>query len=361
MGACHRRAAGAVTGAASHIAERPASEQARGGEPSGAVVPERGIYADLFRRGYRFDFFQAVRLLEAFFPDAPPPGTSASPAAERIRFRPHPATVFPPADVRSVALSGEGAEVTVTFMGLYGVASPLPVYLYEDLATEADDTLPLRHFLDIFNHRLYSYFYRAWKKYRPGGAVGSRDDSAARFLAVAGLGTPGALTDAPVSTGRLAGFAGLLNRRVRNAEGLHTLLSAFTDGLKVQVIENVVRRVRVTERPRLGSGRPAATLGGSALLGATVLDAGGKFRVALGPMGMEDFEAYLPGGPRADALGYLIRLYAPDFLDFDVLLKLETRQMPALRLGDRNARLGENTWVGRPPEAVLTERIVTYA
>jgi type VI secretion system protein ImpH len=322
-------------------------------------VPERGIFADLFRAGYRFDFFQAVRLLEAFFPDAPPPGTSADPGAERIRFRPDPAIVFPPADVRSVTLDEGGAEMTLTFMGLYGVASPLPVYLYEDIATEADDTLPLRHFLDIFNHRLYSYFYRAWKKYRPSSpADPARDDSTARFLALAGLGTPGALAGAPVSTGRLAGLAGLLNRRVRNAEGLHTLLTSFTDGLAVEIVENVVRRVQVAERPRLG-GPPALTLGGSALVGATVLDAGGKFRVVLGPMGLADFEAYLPGGTKAEALGYLVRLYAPDFLDFDVLLKLESDQAPALRLGDRGTRLGENSWIGRR-KAVVTERLVTY-
>lgn len=351
-----------MTDPAPHIAERGTN----GAEPNGRAgrteLPERGIYAELFRRGYRFDFFQAVRLLEAFFPDAPPPGTSADPAAERIRFCPDPAMVFPPADVRAVTLDEDGAEVVATFMGLYGVASPLPVYFYEDLATEADDTLPLRHFLDIFNHRLYSYFYRAWKKYRPGSPEDpARDDSTVRFLAVAGLGTPGALGDAPVSVGRLAGFAGLLNRRVRNAEGLHALLSAFTNGLPVEVVENVVRRVRVIERPRLGQGSPAATLGGSALLGATVLDAGGKFRVVLGPMGLDDFEAYLPGGPKADALGYLVRLYAPDFLDFDVLLRLKTQDRPALRLGDRSSRLGENTWVGRPPETVVTERVVTYA
>jgi len=345
-----------------HIAERETNGADPNGRAGQADLPERGIYAELFRRGYRFDFFQAVRLLEAFFPDAPTPGTSADSTADRIRFRPDPAMVFPPSDVRSVTLNEDGAEVTLAFMGLYGIASPLPVYFYEDLATEAEDTLPLRHFLDIFNHRLYSYFYRAWKKYRPGSpADGRRDDSTARFLAVAGLGTPGALSDAPVPVGRLAGFAGLLNRRVRNVEGLHALLSAFTDGLPVEVVENVVRRVQVTERPCLGRGSPSATLGGSALLGATVLDAGGKFRVVLGPMGLDDFESYLPGGPKAEALGYLVRLYAPDFLDFDVLLKLKTEDRPALRLGDRSARLGENTWVGRPPETVVTERTVTYA
>ncbi|MEP0548462.1 MAG: type VI secretion system baseplate subunit TssG [Rhodothermales bacterium] len=330
-------------------------------QAAGPAVPQRGIYADLFKTGYRFDFFQAVRLLEAYFPNAPEPGTSANPASERVHFRPYAATVFPSSDVRSVTLGEDGADVMVTFMGLYGVASPLPVYLYEDLATEAEDTFPLRDFLDIFNHRLYSYFYRAWKKYRPGGsAAGTRSGGTDRFLAIAGLGTPGALAGAPVSVARLAGFAGLLNRRVRNAEGLHTLLSAFTEGLPVEVVQNVPRRVRVADRPALGRGATAATLGGSALVGATVYDVGGKFRVALGPMGIQDFEAYLPGGPKAEALDWLVRLYAPDFLDFDVLLKLETQQVSALRLGDRNARLGENTWVGRG-EAVLTERIVTYS
>ncbi len=326
--------------------------------PAGrAAVPAKGIYADLFGAGYRFDFFQAVRLLEAYFPDAPAPGTSAG--GERIRFVPHPATVFPASDVRSVTLGAGGAEVAVTFMGLYGIASPLPVYLYEDLATEAPETDALRHFLDIFNHRLYSYFYRAWKKYRPD-EIASRERRTHRLLAVAGLGTPAVLDGAPVSTDRLAGLAGLLNRRVRTAEGLAMLLAAFTDGLPVEVEENVLRRVPVADRPRLGQGGARATLGGSALLGATVLDAGGKFRVALGPMGLADFERYLPGGDRAQALGWLVGLYAPDHLDFDVLLRLRADEVTGLRLGDRSARLGENTWLGRPPDA-LTERLVAYA
>lgn len=330
----------------------PAPEQ---GAPEQGI-PAQGIYASLFREGYRFDFFQAVRLLEAFFPEAPEPGTAADPAAERIRFRPDPAGVFPPSDVRAVERTPQGAEVVATFLGLYGVASPLPAHLHEDLAAETAETRPLRDFLDIFNHRLYGYFYRAWKKYRPGEGA----DGTARFLALAGLGTPGALEGAPVSLSRLAGYAGLLNRRARNAEGLRTLVAAFTDGLPVEVLENVPRRVPLARRPRLGRTPERATLGGSALLGASVLDVSGKFRLRVGPMGREDFEAFLPGGERAEALAYLVRLYAPDHLDFDVLLLLEAEQMPALRLGDRRARLGENTWLGRPHGAPLAERIVAY-
>src|SRR5512146_1022934 len=128
-----------------------------------------GVIARLFREGYMFDFFQAVRLLERFFPEGKSPGEAVDIAEEQIRFRPHNGLAFPATDVRGVEhLEGvqERARITATFMGLYGIGSPLPVYFYDSVATETEESKPLRDFLDMFNHRLYSLFYRSWRKYR---------------------------------------------------------------------------------------------------------------------------------------------------------------------------------------------------
>ena len=55
----------------------------------------------------------------------------------------------------------------------------------------------------------------------------------------------------------------------------------------------------------------------------------------------------------------LVRLYAPDYLDFDVELLLRTAEIPTLRLDDPRTRLGVHTWLGRPRQELLAH-LVAY-
>ncbi len=336
-----------------------------------AEAPDRlalqGVYRRLFSQGYDFDFYQAVRLLEKLYPDAPRPGMGSDVRQTRIFFRPHTALVFPGTDVkRAEWLDDEdreaGTRLTVTFMGLYGMGSPLPVYFYDVLATEEAETFPLRDFLDIFNHRLYAYFYRAWKRYRPEVHTGAPDEGAhaKRFMALAGLGTDGALDHTPMTAPmRLASFAGRLAPRVRNAQGLRALLAAFLDGITVRIVENVPRWVPIPERPSMGSGGLGLALGATATIGKSVLDVSGKFRVVLGPITFAQYQAYLPGEPGAQLVAYLVRLYVPDYLDYDVELHLDTSDIPSVQLGNKAIQIGLTSWLGKPAEPI-TKLHVTY-
>ncbi len=321
---------------------------------------ERGVYRRLKDEGYRFGFFQAIRLLELLFPDEPGPGTTTDFAEAPIRLRPSPDLVFPATDIKRIEWTGENrVQVIATFMGLYGVDSPLPYYFYDDLAKDEEDTRPHRDFLDLFNQRLYAFFYRAWKKYRPGmhHRADGRDRLSKQFVALSGLGTPHASDDVPLAPLRLASQAGLLGPRVRNAPGLESLIEAFFNDIEVKVIENVPRWVPIPSRSGLGA--ESLRLGEDATIGEQVHDRSGKFRVRLGPMGIDLYLDLLPGGERAAELQSLVRLYAPDYLDFDVELQVHSDDMPPTRLGESTAQLGLTTHLGTSTEPIL-DRIVEY-
>jgi type VI secretion system protein ImpH len=313
-----------------------------------------------------FDFFQSVRLLEVFLSSAKGTGETGDLKDERIRFRPHHGLAFPAADVHSIERLGgtpEHARITATFMGLYGVDSPLPGWFYEAIAYEADFAQPLRDFLDIFNHRLYSLFYRSWAKYRlfehyssPSG----RRELLLRALSLSGLGTSGCTDNIETRPVHLAAFAGILSFQVRNAEGLRNLLAELLLDIPVAVLENVPRWVPLPERSQLGrNGKRSIVLSVTSLIGRKVNDISGKFRVILGPLTLGQYVALLPGGDRTGKVNSIVRLYVRDALDYDVQLRLKTSEIPMLRLGDSALKIGLTTWLGRP-RTETTSRLVDY-
>ncbi len=104
-------------------------------------------------------------------------------------------------------------------MGLTGPTGVLP-YAYTELILERlrSKDNSLASFLDIFNHRMISFFYRAWEKYRfpVTYALGEEDLFTHHLLDLVGLGTPGLRGTAgggrrgPVALRRAAGDANAL-------------------------------------------------------------------------------------------------------------------------------------------------------
>ena len=101
-------------------------------------------------------------------------------------------------------------------------------------------------------------------------------------------------------------------------------------------------------------------LGVSATIGERVYDEAGKFRVIVGPLTSADFLSLLPGGESARKLAWLVGLYVPDQLAYDVELILNAAEARPTRLGSAESRLGLTTFVGTPRTDVVS-RIVTHA
>lgn len=116
------------------------------------------------------NFYRFCQLLEQSQTDAPVPGSGWLIRQEPVRFRPHPGMGFPSSEIRGIEdpepeHSHLPPTVRVNFMGLYGVESPLPTHYIDDIAQRRDGCEATRDFLDIFNHRLITQYYRIWRKY----------------------------------------------------------------------------------------------------------------------------------------------------------------------------------------------------
>ena len=320
-------------------------------------TPAERTLAWMEREGYRFEFFQAVRLL------AGARGGLASVGGpdvrrESVRVSPDPASVFPAADVRHVRRTPAGSvQVEVGFGGLYGVDAALPASFHDRVSTGSDDIQPLRDFLDLLGHRPYAQLWRAWSRFRPevrpgrgAGATPPSDVHAARAAALAGASQT---EPSPVPLPTLLPLAARLSSWSRSAEGLRAVLELAT-GERVRVRENIPRLVRLGDRPRLGRAR----LGVDAVVGARIHDESGKFRLEVGPLSLGAFRDLLPGAPGSARVDALVRLYAADALDYDVDLLLNSNEAPRLRLGDAaSAQLGRNASVGTPPPPLVRRRV----
>ena len=324
---------------------------------------------ELVREPFRFDFFQAIRLLglAASVPSESHTPSNRThllhlPAEELIRLRAHVGHAFPASAVGSFAASSEseGAlvhEMTVTFMGLAGTGAVLPPHytqLLIDRLREKD--FALRDFLDLFNHRLIGQFYRAWEKchffvgYESFRRGRTRDaDLLTRMLSsLVGLGTSGLRDQQTIPDEVLLYYAGHFAHRPRSAVALEEIVAdLFELPTEIKQFRGQWMRLNPADRTRLRSGGHNQ-LGVSALAGGRVWGIENKIRVRLGAMKYEQFLRFLPGHAGNTSLCQIVRFFVGPALDFDLQLVLRKDETPRCRLTrSGGSRLGWNTWLLR--------------
>ena len=95
-------------------------------------------------------------------------GYDGNPAHELIRFQGDKTLDFCPVESTEKQLSVNNKQaLEVSFFGLFGSQGILPQHYTELMLSrlKQKDT-SLVDFLDLFNHRLSSLFYRAWEKHQ---------------------------------------------------------------------------------------------------------------------------------------------------------------------------------------------------
>jgi type VI secretion system protein ImpH len=319
--------------------------------PQAPAAPVETLLARLAAAPWSWSFYQAMRRLEAHYPDRPRLGRSGRPAQDAVRLGQEPSVVFAPATLASWETGQEGRpdRLLVHFFGLFGPDGALPLHLTEyarDRRRNHRDAT-FQRFADIFHHRTLSLFYRAWADSRPTVSFDRpKQDRFSLYVgALMGLGTEFVRhRDAMPDLAKLH-FAGHFSGQTRHAEGLAAILSAFFRmPVRIESFVGAWLALDPRDRTRVGESPRTAGLGRTAVLGARVWSRQHKFRVVFGPLTLTEYLRLLPGGSSFHRLIPTVRNYVGDALIWDVNLILKADEVPPLQLG-RQGRLGWTTWL----------------
>lgn len=353
---------------------------------------------------WAYDFFALVRRVEAVQHDTPGFGASNRVGEDPVRFAQEPSLAFPPSTVSQFHFpkTNAPARLFVTFMGLLGPMGPLPLHLtefaYQRIQHHKDRTLA--RFLDVFNHRAISLFYRAWAASQMPASfdraapvsdacemsdlerqqllAADRDRYAAYVGSTFGMGTEDVRHRDALPDAAKLHFAGRLAAATKGPEGLASVMRTYF-GVDAEVEEFAGRWVELPEadRCRLGERGPGCSLGtlsgGGAVCGARVWECQGAFRVRLGPMSFDEYQRLLPlglpdyreevwrrrfggkgrapGATSAHRVEAWIRNYLGDEFAWEVTLVLRASEIPRATLGG-GTRVGWTSWImsGSSPE-----------
>jgi type VI secretion system protein ImpH len=338
----------------------------------------------LFDKPYRFEFFQAVRLLERIYAGRNPVGyTDGPPSREVVRFRALASLAFPPSQLYQFVEQGEDglqSELVVAFMGLIGPLGALPDS-YTQLLLGHEGA---RDFLDIFNHRLISLFYRAWEKYRfhiayerrgvrvgggrrgrEGGPAGEDDPFTEYLFDLIGLGTGGLHGRLGVPDESLLYYGGLIAQRPHSAVAIESILADHF-GVPLRLEQFAGRWLELGDSNVIRLGEANSELGVNTVVGNRVWDRQSNIRLRFGPLTFGQFKDFLPTGTAFRPAGSLMRFLVGPGADFDVQLVLKAEEVPALRLdsnaGEEDApRLGWTSWLKSAPLTRDDEQVVLPA
>jgi type VI secretion system protein ImpH len=272
-------------------------------------------------------------------------------------------------DIAAVDESNGRISVTANVMGLLGATPALPSYYSElQLQRRRLRDHSMAHFLNIFDHRALSFFYRSYRKYNPLIAFereeqpGS-DPFSRTLLSLSGFASA---ESSRLSFDRLA-LAPLLHHLAgsrRTAAGLGVVMRHVT-GLDLDIIEATPTwmtlpldaQSRLGKRTsRLGGADPHSGLGfvDGAVIGNAVIDIQHHYTVSVGPLRYAELLRFCdPDGPTA-TIAETCEFYTGIAYRPSLRLRIAATEIPPLQLAApaAPAYLGRTTWLGAAGPAI---------
>lgn len=305
----------------------------------------------LFQEPYRFEFHQAIKLLEYLYPKDIPFGETVNPLDEVVTVKSRIYLESMASDIyslKNLPLSSDHPPIlNVNFMGIAGIQGPLPFPYTEMLIQRIrNGDSSLKDFLDIFNHRLASILHRIRKQYliSLNSHVPEKTEIAIGLKAFIGIGQRALENRLHVPDRSLLDYASLYWSHPRSAKGLESILNSyFNIPIRVESCIGQWRPLAKDQQTRIGRKGQWQKLGQGAVLGTRVWDQQTHFRLHLGPLDGEKLDTFLPSGKGFARLKDLTELYVMPGMDFSV--RYSVTHPPSTELKNKSY-LGWRTWLG---------------
>ena len=306
---------------------------------------------------WKFGFTTLMRRFAARHPQFPRIGLASRPQHEAVRLGQTAALAFAPREIAEVVPAGKGSRgnnpalptVRLFGLGLLGPNGPLPLH-YTELVRERTENFndpTLADFLDIFHHRYLTHMYRAWAQAQAAAGLDrAGDETFSRYVAQLTGHDPLEINDSVLPAHARLAASTHLSREARNPDGLAQTIARFFQ-VPVQLQEFVLHWIRIDgeDQTRLGLPRLSTVLGQGAIAGEVVADRQNKFRLVLGPLGIDQYLRFTPNGKDLPLLVEWVRGFVGFEFVWEVELRVQNQNAPPARLGDAG-KLGWSTWLG---------------
>lgn len=278
-----------------------------------------------------YQFQQAMRLLDQ------KPLQQVAP----IKFSANNQVTFPGADIQAMQILDKGqVKLSLNFMGLYGVDSPLPHYLNQMAVRHSEPAQRLRAWLDTVHQTVYGLFYQAWKQRRIYVQLNNNRHFYYHHL---NMFAGGMLQS---SDRQEFSQAAILGARVKTATGLASGLKTLLKGITVSIKQFQPSQIRVSQNACLGKSN--MQLADNILLGNQVTTVQNRIAIDIGPVGWQQAKALWPNSALAQQLHQYIKRYLRKNMRYHLLVNIIAEKKPLMCLGKTNDYLAWSSWLGQP-------------
>ena len=295
---------------------------------------------------YQQGFAPLLRYLDANSPLASRIGYSVSPKQDCTRFGQTALLHFHSSAFTETKFESKTGNYKLknSYWGMLGINGPLPSHLTE-YAIERKYRLKdktFTEFLDVFNHRFISLFYRAWADAEPTVSHDRKDHDTFKERLNAFSGEANVHKDTFDQNRNVHQFlSGLFSHKNRSSKVLSQLLSEYLHlEVSIEQFQGRWYQLELDEQTQLGKNN--FSLGIDSIIGKRTYQRSFNFTINIGPVDYSEYIRLLNNKHRIESIIELTQKAVGQEYEFSINIILKAHQTQPSQLG--SAKLGINSW-----------------